>query len=154
MMKIHLINQQKIYPLKLQKIKALTEFLSVYINTRNKSWTDISVIITNHKEITKLNKKYLNKNNSTDVISFTYEPIPGEKNNYSGDIIVNIEQAMEEGSKRGNIDYEFAFYIAHGLDHLSGHNDDTFLKRYIMHSREKKWLKKAQRKKLLTNLIS
>ena len=37
------------------------------------------IIIVCDNEIKKLHKKYFNKNTITDVITFSYSPIPGEK---------------------------------------------------------------------------
>mgnify|MGYP005715157171 CR=1 FL=1 len=50
--------------------------------------------------------------------------------------------------------YELVFYIAHGIDHLNGNNDDTLEKRRKMHNREKKWIAKLDKIDLLNNLIT
>ena len=50
--------------------------------------------------------------------------MPGDEA-FSGDIIINLEQAVEEGFKRQGAEYELALYLAHGIDHLSGATDDT-----------------------------
>ena len=106
-----------------------------------------------NNKIKKLHKKYFNKNIITDVITFSYSPIPGE-NKFSADIVINIDLVYKEGLIRNNIDYELAFYIAHGIDHLNGNNDNSYLKRQEMHNREKKWLLKLEKNDLLNNLIS
>ena len=71
------------------------------------------------------------------MISFRYEPIPGESNQLTGDLIINVQRAHEEGVQRGDRNFELAFYIAHGFDHLNGATDDTPQKRTSMHHREK-----------------
>lgn len=152
-MKIHLNNKQTKYRLNSSKIKKIINLLCLNLDFNKRKWSDISVIIVNEDEIKSLHKKYFNKNTTTDVITFTYPPIPCEKY-YSGDIIINIDIAHEEGIKRKNINYELAFYIAHGIDHLNGNNDDTLEKRKKMHNREKKWVAKLDEIDLLNNLIS
>ncbi len=99
------------------------------------------------------NLEYFGKNRPTDVISFRYEPVPGENEGWSGDLIVNVDRAVQEGTTRGKIDYELALYIAHGFDHLSGAEDDTDEKRKKMRATETAWLRAASKEGLLEGLF-
>ena len=153
-MKIYLINQQNNHNINHNNILKLVEELGTNIKSSKKNWDEITIIITDHTGIKKLNNKYFKKDYTTDVISFLYHSIPGEKNALSGDIIVNLDQVFDEGNIRDNINYELAFYIAHGLDHLNGNDDNTSIKRNKMHDREKKWIEKAIKQNLLNNLIA
>ena len=47
----------------------------------------------------------------------------------------------KEGLIRNSIDYELAFYIAHGIDHLNGNDDNTDKKAENAQSREQMGLK-------------
>ena len=152
-MKIHLINNQKKYKIETKKILKVIESLCQNLKQTKKSWDEISIIIVDNNKIKKLHKKYFNKNTITDVITFSYSPIPGE-NKFSADIVINIDLVYKEGLIRNNIDYELAFYIAHGIDHLNGNNDNYYLKRKKMQTREKKWLLKLEKNNLLNNLRS
>lgn len=91
-----------------------------------------------------LNKQFFQKNSSTDVISFTYdnEHIPEEEDDPSGEVVVNIDAAIRQvGHKPASaVLQELLFYMAHGIDHLCGYNDDTPEQRNIMHTREQRWL--------------
>ena len=93
--------------------------------------------------ITQTNREYFAKNRPTDVISFRYDPVPGEGDVFSGDLIVNVDRAVQVGPDHQGIDYELALYIAHGFDHLSGAEDDTDAKRKKMRATETAWLKQA-----------
>lgn len=106
-----------------------------------------------HQGITQTNQEYFNKNRPTDVITFRYDPIPGEPNLLCGDLIINIERAFEEGTTRGHINYELALYLAHGFDHLSGAEDNTPEKQKAMRTTEIQWLEEAQQNNLLSNLF-
>lgn len=103
--------------------------------------------------ITQANREYFGKNRPTDVISFRYEPIPGEAPEFSGDLLVNLDRAVQEGTARGSIDRELALYIAHGFNHLSGAEDDTPEKRKKMRATETIWLRKAAAEGLIAGLI-
>ena len=108
-------------------------------------------MLTNDKGITQPNREFFGKNRPTDVISFRYDPVPGEKDEATGDLIVNMDCALREGPVHDGADAELALYIAHGFDHLSGSEDDTPTKRAAMRRIEKRWLAALQSE--MKNLI-
>jgi len=116
-------------------------------------WNEVVLVLTNDEKISQLNAEYFGKNRPTDVISFRYEPIPGESEQWSGDLIVNLDRAIQEGPLREGIDHELALYIAHGFDHLAGAEDDTPQKRAIMHQTEEKWIQQALQENVLNPLV-
>lgn len=78
--------------------------------------TYITVKISGDSEIQKLNKKYLGKDNTPDVLSF-----PMNENGYLGDIIVNRDQALRQAKEYGNdLEHEIAELVEHGVLHLLG----------------------------------
>jgi len=121
--------------------------------TKPNAWSEVTLILTNDPDISRINAEYFNKNRPTDVISFRYDPIPGEPNNWSGDIIVNVERAIQAGSLHDGINHELALYIAHGFDHLAGAEDDTPEKRAKMHDTEHTWIQQATHEKILNPLF-
>jgi probable rRNA maturation factor len=57
-----------------------------------KKKVNLTILLSNNKNIKKLNKKFRNKNKSTDVLSFPSEKkINIKKSPYIGDIIVSYE---------------------------------------------------------------
>jgi len=82
----------------------------------------ISVIISNDKEIKKLNKKYRNEDIVTDVLSFNIDE-ETKDGYYLGDVIVNREQAERQAKDYENtIEEEISELVAHGVLHLLGVN--------------------------------
>ena len=80
----------------------------------------------------------------TDVVSQAYAALPGEEG-CSAELIINVERAQEEGQGRsGGVARELALYLAHGLDHLAGFEDDTPEHRASMRQRETSWLDAEQ----------
>ena len=62
-----------------------------------------TILLAGNKEITKLNKKFRKKNNSTDVLSFPFhskknlkKEAKKEKEIYLGDIIVNLNKISDK----------------------------------------------------------
>ena len=111
-------------------------------------------MLVDDESITQTNREYFGKNRPTDVISFRYDPIPGEDESWSGDLVINVDRAVSEGTARGKLDHELALYIAHGFDHLSGAEDDTPEKQKKMRTTETAWLRTARAEGLLTPLLS
>ena len=151
-----MINRQENHPLQLQKLQRLTDWLGgkLAAKTAGVHWGEISVVLLDDEGITQTNREYFGKNRPTDVISFRYDPVPGEAGEFSGDLLVNIDRAVSEGTARGDIGRELALYIAHGFDHLSGAEDDTPEKRKKMRATETAWLRKARDEGLLDGLTS
>jgi len=102
------------------------------------------VVLTDNCGIIPVNREVFSKDRPTDVISFRYDPVPGEENEATGDLIVNVECALREGPAHDGADAELALYIAHGFDHLSGADDNTPQKQAAMRRTEKQWLTALQ----------
>lgn len=108
-------------------------------------------MLTDDDGITQTNREFFGKNRPTDVISFRYDPVPGENDTASGDLIVNVDCAVREGKVHEGADAELALYIAHGFDHLSGADDNTPARRAAMRRTETQWLAALQSE--IKNLI-
>ncbi len=98
-------------------------------------WREVTLLLTDDAGITQYNREFFGKDRPTDVISFRYEPVPGEKGT-TGDLIVNVERAVQTGPGHSGIDSELALYIAHGFNHLSGADDNTPARRAAMRRTE------------------
>jgi len=87
----------------------------------------ISVSLTNDQDIQKLNKEYLKRDYTTDVLSFNLNQELPDGTYYLGDIIVNSDQAQRQATEYGNdLEHEIAQLVEHGVLHLLGvhHADD------------------------------
>ncbi len=118
-------------------------------------WTELSLVITDDEGIRPLNRAHFNRDHATDVISFNYTALPGEEGTHSGEVIVNIQRAVEIGEgEPGGTGRELAWYIAHGCHHLTDAEDHTDELRSAMHRREQQWLDEAERLGLLEQLTA
>ncbi len=150
-----MINRQKNHPVQLEKLQKLTDWLSgkLAAETAPEVWDEISILLVDDEGITQTNREYFDKNRPTDVISFRYDPVPGEDDRLGGDLLINVDRAVQEGTARGKVDYELALYMAHGFDHLSGAEDNTPEKQKKMRATETAWLRKATEEGLLAGLF-
>jgi len=141
-LKIHIKNSQKKYVLNLPALRKLAARLAEELEKADPQtrWDEVVILVTDDAGMIRYHQEFFGKGDTTDVISFRSDPIPGEEG-ASGDLIVNVECAVREGPSHDGADLEFAFYMAHGFDHLSGSEDHTPAKRAAMHQTEKGWLR-------------
>lgn len=87
----------------------------------------ITVKISKDKEIKDLNKKYLKRDYTTDVLSFNMNELNSDGTYNLGEVIVNKDQAKRQAKQYGNdLEHEVAELVEHGVLHLLGihHPDD------------------------------
>lgn len=117
------------------------------LNT-DRSWGEISIALLDDEGIRAVNAAHLDRPLPTDVISFAYPPDALESH-WRGEIVINVQRAIEEGALREGEAKEVALYIAHGCDHLSGADDATDEERRRMRRRELRWLRDLDYSNLL-----
>ena len=131
---------EKYFNKKLKKISDIVPFFK-------KKNTIFTILLTNSLNMTKLNKKFRNKNKSTDVLSFpSFSPnnlkLIKKKKIYIGDIATCYE-IINTRSKKSNFLLEFDKVWIHGLLHLVGH----------AHRKNKDYFKMNRIEKRILNLI-
>ena len=120
------------------------------LNRKNKVYKKktliCSLLLSDTIEIKKLNKKFRNKNKSTDVLSFPFyekntlkKKIDKEKEIYLGDIIINLKKIKNKNNIT-KFKNNFNKLWVHGLVHLFGHQHKKDKDYYAMEKIEKKYL--------------
>ncbi|MHB0912026.1 MAG: rRNA maturation RNase YbeY [Armatimonadota bacterium] len=104
---------------------------------------EITLVLTDDREIHELNRDYRGIDKPTDVLSFSQlegEPMIGE--GLLGDVVISVETAKRQAEARGeSLADELDLLTAHGVLHLLGYNDETDEEAEEMRTREKKILK-------------
>ncbi len=119
------------------------------LNKKNKLYKNntliCSLLLSETKEIKKLNKKFRKKNKSTDVLSFPFHEknrldrkIKKEKEIYLGDIIVNLNKIKNKNNKI-KFKEELNKLWIHGLLHLLGYDHKSNTKYLQMQKLENKF---------------
>jgi len=116
-----------------ETIKKVAEFTLAHLSHPN---TDISISITNNREIQKLNKQFRNVDSPTDVLSFSSNEIDPQTNRvYAGDIIISFQRAKEQAVDLNHpIMKEISILIVHGILHLFGYDHLKQVDKIIMFS--------------------
>ena len=112
-------NPKKYFSKKLKKIPKIVKFF------KGKNIT-FSILLTNSLNMKKLNKKFRNRNKSTNVLSFPSFSSNNlkfikKKNFYIGDIAASYE-IINSRSQKNNFLLEFDKVWVHGPLHLIGYN--------------------------------
>ena len=81
---------------------------------------EFSILLTNSKKMKKLNFKFRNKDEPTDVLSFPFNHFE-KKSEYIGDIAISFE-IVNQRSKSSNFFLELDKMWIHGYFHLIGYD--------------------------------
>ena len=130
-------NPKRYFNKKLKKISKIVKFFK----GKNIIFT---ILLTSSLNMRKLNKKFRNRNKSTDVLSFPFLPSENlkfikQKKFYIGDIATSYE-IINSRSKKNNFLLEFDKAWIHGLLHLMGYNHVKNKDYFKMNKIEKKIL--------------
>ena len=117
-MSILIENRQKKISLDLPRIRRI---MKTILNFVDRKGYEISLLFVDNEEIKDINKRYLNRNYPTNVLSFSLSN--GQYGNINphvlGDIIISVEKALEDA---GEADIELNdvidFLMIHGVLHL------------------------------------
>ena len=124
-----------------KKVKRIAEIMKFF----NEKDITFSILLTNSLNMKKLNKKFRNKNKSTDVLSFPFFSPNSlrrlkQKDIYIGDVAISYE-IINSRSKKNNFLLELDKVWIHGLLHLIGYNHIRDKDYFKMDKIEKKFLK-------------
>jgi rRNA maturation RNase YbeY len=106
---------------------------------------DIHYIFCDDEYLLKINKKYLNHNTFTDIITF---PVVLNERIISGEVFISIDRIIENKNVyQVTLHDELSRVMVHGLLHLLGYVDQTKDEKAIMTAKEDYYLS-LQPKKL------
>lgn len=101
---------------------------------------EVSVAVVDDPTIHTLNRKYLQHDYATDVLSFL---LSGADEPLEGEVIASADTANRESTQYGwSWMDELSLYIIHGTLHLIGYDDSTDAAREQMRAKEKEYLNK------------
>ena len=105
----------------------------------------ISLVLCDDPTIQELNRRFLNHDYPTDVLSFLLsgdDETPKGKQKLVGEIIISVETAERNAKRyRQTLESELIRLATHGTLHLLGYDDNTRQQRKLMRQKERKYLK-------------
>lgn len=120
-----IINNQRKIKINRAVFKNFAESVIEQISeSANKNFT---VAFISDKKMLDINKEFRGKDNTTDVLSFPYEPDDFfQEENRLGEIVISAEQAQRQAAEN-DLDFETEVkqLILHGVLHLCGYDHET-----------------------------
>ena len=103
---------------------------------------DISIVLTDDRQLHELNLDYLGVDAPTDVLSFPAgEMDPETETLYLGDIAISIPRAMQQAENGGHpVEAEAQLLVVHGTLHLLGYDHGTDEDKAVMWAEQAKVL--------------
>lgn len=109
-------------PCKVEGRRAVKSWLRSVAEHHGKSLGDLSVVACSDEELLEYNRKYLDHDTYTDIITFDHS----EATQLSGDLLISFERVLENADNQGVVfQEELRRVMAHGLLHLAGFKDKT-----------------------------
>ncbi len=141
---IDVSNRQRAVPVNTRRLEAVAW---AALAAEAVTAAELSIIVVNDRRIATIHEEWLDDPTPTDVITFDLG-MPGDPA-LRGDIVVSAETAAREarrladGRQGWTPHLELAYYLVHGILHLTGHDDRAAGDRRRMRSRERAVMKAA-----------
>ena len=109
-------------------------FINSLIAKEKKNLNNLNYIFCNDNALLEINRKYLNHNFYTDVISFD---LSSSRKEILADIYISVDRIRENAkSFKTTLKEELHRVMLHGLLHLCGYNDKTEVQRQLIRKKE------------------
>jgi probable rRNA maturation factor len=100
----------------------------------------VNLAFVDDATIAGLNKRFLDHEGPTDVITFPYSGRGAKK--LEGEVVIGVEVAMREAAERGHdVNTELCLYVIHGTLHLCGYDDRAPRDAAAMRRKEREYLR-------------
>lgn len=100
-------------------------------------YSEVTICIVDKKESSKLNWNYRSKKGPTNVLSFSYSPIPNVPNDSLGDLVMCAKLIAEEAKEqKKTLESHWAHLTIHGILHLLGYDHNNKKEAKIMEQME------------------
>ena len=100
---------------------------------------ELSLAFVDNPTIHRLNQRYLDHDEPTDVLSFPLSAPNAKK--LAGELVIGVEVAQAQAQERGHdVQAELELYVIHGLLHLCDYDDKSAEAARQMRERERRYL--------------
>jgi|SaaInlStandDraft_1057018.scaffolds.fasta_scaffold32964_2 probable rRNA maturation factor len=134
-----MITFQNTSKFKVKDLRKKKIWLNNISKNEGKEIENLNFLFVDDKEILEYNKKYLQHESYTDIITFDNSL----NNKIAGDIVISLERVNENAKYyQVSYNYELERVMAHGLLHLLGYNDKNPEEKKIIRKKENYYLEK------------
>ncbi|WP_411029379.1 rRNA maturation RNase YbeY [Spongiimicrobium sp. 3-5] len=123
---------------KLREETKFTDWITRIFESEQRVCERLDYIFCNDEYLLEINRKYLNHDTFTDIVTFDYS----EGGNVIGDIFISVERVKENGLDLNiNFEDELLRVMSHGVLHLLGYNDKKAADVDLMREKENEKIK-------------
>ena len=134
------INVETILHSQKLKKRLLKKAAELVLSAEQVAGAEITIILVEDEYIKKLNRDFLNQNDTTDVISFHLDDLQN-RDFFEGEVYANVDQIERQALDYGvSFSNELVRIVIHGLLHLVGYDDQTFTDKETMTMKEDSYL--------------
>ena len=132
---ISFFNQNIVFKLILKKY--YKQWINQLVNNHHKVVRELNIIFCTDDYLLELNRRFLNHDYYTDVITFDYSDI-SQKMEIAGDVFISIETVRSNAImyQTSSFEEELLRVMAHGILHLIGYNDFSDEEKMMMKKQE------------------
>lgn len=113
-------------------------WLETCVNREGYSHQEINYIFCSDEYLLDINRKHLNHDYYTDIITFDLSELPKQ---LEADIFISIDRVRENAAEQEEeFEMELNRVLVHGILHLMGYRDKTDAEKLVMRSLENKEL--------------
>jgi probable rRNA maturation factor len=135
-MKVSIATPQEIVPIDRGRMR---EIVRTVLQGEKVLDAEISLAFVDNPTIHRLNQRYLQHDEPTDILTFPLSE-PGARK-LAGELVIGVEVGQAQALNRGHdIMTELALYVIHGLLHLCGYDDHTDADIAAIRQRERHYL--------------
>ena len=93
---------------------------------KRRGWSEVNVLVVGTTAGRRYNREFRGRDYATNVLSFPYEPMPGEHSGLLGDLVICAPVvAREAREQRKQVRNHFAHMTIHGVLHLLGYDHES-----------------------------
>ncbi len=120
-------------------LKGLDEIAHLVWNAESEKAGQITLVLTDDNQLTKINKQFLNKDYNTDVIAFPLSDAMDDL--FEGEVYISVERVIENASHyKAAPSHELKRIVVHALLHFLGYSDKEMVGKKKMTKRENFYL--------------
>lgn len=135
MIRVEIANRQKSLPVDKARLRAAVRTV---LRGEGLATAAISLAVVDDRTIHELNRRFLQHDYATDVLSFAFERTA---DSVDGEVIVSADTAIRQAEQLGESPAaELLLYVVHGALHLVGYDDQSEPDRARMRERERHYL--------------
>jgi len=117
--------------------KLLDRLVRHTVDAEGASLVHVSLVLTDHETVRRLNQDYLDHDYNTDVLSFSLRAEDEDGEAVEGEVYVDLDTATERHEEFDtSFEREAYRYVVHGVLHLLGYDDATESGREAMRVQE------------------